>query len=120
MFITLKPVRERKASADQVIARLRPKLAQEPGANLFLVPVQDIRMGGRGSSAQYQFTLQADDVAELQLWEPSVRRALSRLPEIADVNSDREDRGMQTTHVIDVPIGAHLGITMRMCDDSSI
>src|SRR5438876_848899 len=118
MFITLKPVRERKASADQVVARLRPKLAQEPGANLFLVPVQDIRMGGRGSSAQYQFTLQADDVAELQLWEPRVRRALSRLPEIADVNSDREDRGLQTTLVIDRPTAARLGITMRMIDQT--
>jgi len=118
MFITLKPVRERKASADQVIARLRPKLAQEPGANLFLVPVQDIRMGARGSSAQYQFTLQADDLAELQLWEPRVRRALSRLPEIADVNSDREDRGLQTTLVIDRPTAARLGITMRMIDQT--
>ncbi len=68
MFITLKPVRERKLSADQVIARLRPRLAQEPGANLFLVPVQDIRMGGRQANAQYQFTLQADELAELRLW----------------------------------------------------
>src|SRR5205823_2955241 len=103
---------------DQVIARLRPKLAQEPGANLFLVPVQDIRIGGRESSAQYQFTLQADELAELQLWEPRVRRALSRLPEIADVNSDREDRGLQTTLVIDRPTAARLGITMRMIDQT--
>src|SRR5437016_9749142 len=118
MFITLKPVRERKASVDQVIARLRPKLVQEPGANLFLVPVQDIRMGGRGSSSQYQFTLQADDLAELQLWEPRVRRALSRLPEIADVNTDREDRGLQTTLVIDRATAARLGITTRMIDQT--
>src|SRR5439155_3847182 len=96
--------------------RLRPKLAQEPGANLFLVPVQDIRMGGRGSSAQYQFTLQADELAELQLWEPRVRRALSRLPEIDDVNTDREDKGLQTTLVIDRPTAARLGITMRTPD----
>src|SRR5260221_12707211 len=66
MFITLKPVRERKASVDQVIARLRPRLAQVPGANLFLVAVQDIpRVGGRQANAQYQFTLQADDLADL-------------------------------------------------------
>src|SRR5205823_2929142 len=118
MFITLKPLQERKASVDQVIARLRPKLAQEPGANLFLVPVQDLRIGGRESSAQYQFTLQADDLDELRLWEPRVRRALSRLPEIADVNSDREDRGLQTMLVIDRPTAARLGITMRMIDQT--
>jgi multidrug efflux pump len=118
LFITLKPLRERKASADQVIARLRPKLAQEPGANLYLVPVQDIRVGGRESSAQYQFTLQADELAELQLWEPRVRRALLRLPEIADVSSDREDRGLQTTLVVDRPTAARLGITMRMIDQT--
>src|SRR5207247_3123113 len=113
-----KPVRERKASADQVIARLRPKLAQEPGASLFRGPVPDLRMGGRGSSSQYQFTLQADDLAQLQLWEPRVRRALSRLPEIADVNTDREDRGLQTTLVIDRPTAARLGITTRMIDQT--
>ena len=118
LFITLKSLRERKASADQVIARLRPKLAQEPGANLYLVPVQDIRVGGRESSAQYQFTLQADELAELQLWEPRVRRALLRLPEIADVSSDREDRGLQTTLVVDRPTAARLGITMRMIDQT--
>src|SRR6266700_1909884 len=118
MFITLKPVRERKASVDQVIARLRPKLAQEPGANLFLVPVQDIRMGGRQSNAQYQFTLQADELAELRLWEPRVRRALSQLPEIADVNTDQQDKGLQTTLVIDRPTAARLGITMRMIDQT--
>ena len=118
MFITLKPVRERKASADQVIARLRPRLAREPGANLFLVPVQDIRMGGRHSNAQYQFTLQADELAELRTWEPRVRRALSRLPEIADVNTDQQDKGLQTTLVVDRPTAARLGITMRMIDQT--
>src|SRR3989454_8555236 len=97
MFITLKPVRERKLSADQVIARLRPRLAQEPGANLFLVPVQDIGMGGRQANAQYQFTLQADELTDLRLWEPRVRQALAQLPEIADVNTDQEDKGLQTT-----------------------
>jgi multidrug efflux pump len=118
MFITLKPVRERKASADQVIARLRPRLSREPGANLFLVPVQDIRMGGRQSNAQYQFTLQADELAELRLWEPRVRRALAQLPEIADVNTDQQDKGLQTTLVIDRPTAARLGITTRMIDQT--
>jgi len=118
MFITLKPVAERKASADQVIARLRPKLAREPGANLFLVPVQDIRMGGRPSNAQYQFTLQADDLADLRLWEPRIRRALAQLPEIADVNTDQQDKGLQTMLVIDRPTAARLGITARMIDQT--
>jgi len=118
MFITLKPMSERKASADQVIARLRPKLAREPGANLFLVPVQDIRMGGRPSNAQYQFTLQADDLADLRLWEPRIRRALAHLPEIADVNTDQQDKGLQTMLVIDRPTAARLGITARMIDQT--
>ena len=118
MFITLKPVAERKASADQVIARLRPQLAREPGANLFLVPVQDIRMGGRPSNAQYQFTLQADDLADLRLWEPRIRRALAQLPEIADVNTDQQDKGLQTMLVIDRPTAARLGITARMIDQT--
>src|SRR2546430_15121484 len=112
------PVRERRASVDQVIARLRPKLLQEPGANLFLVPVQDIRMGGRQANAQYQFTLQADELADLRLWEPRVRQALAQLPEIADVNTDQQDKGLQTTLVIDRATAARLGITTRMSDQT--
>jgi len=118
MFITLKAVRERKANVDQVIARLRPRLAQLPGANLFLIPVQDIRVGGRQSGAQFQFTLQADELAELRLWEPRVRQAFARLSEIADVNTDQQDKGLQTTLVIDRPTAARLGITMRMIDQA--
>ncbi|TMG77001.1 MAG: multidrug efflux RND transporter permease subunit [Betaproteobacteria bacterium] len=118
MFITLKPVRERKLSADQVIARLRPRLAQESGANLFLVPVQDIRMGGRQANAQYQFTLQADELTDLRLWEPRVRQALAQLPEIADVNTDQQDKGLQATLVIDRGTAARLGITTRMIDQT--
>src|SRR5439155_597523 len=118
MFITLRPVRERGASVDQVIARLRPKLLQEPGANLFLVPVQDIRMGGRQANAQYQFTLQADELADLRLWEPRVRQTLAQLPEIADVNTDQQDKGLQTTLVIDRATAARLGVTTRMIDQT--
>ena len=76
-----------------MIARLRGKLAKEPGANLFLQPVQDIRIGGRQSNAQYQYTLQADDLAELRAWEPKIRAALSQLPELADVNTDTAGQG---------------------------
>jgi multidrug efflux pump len=116
MFVTLKPQQERKITADQVVARLRGSLSREPGAALFLVPVQDIRVGGRAANAQYQFTLQADDLEELRLWEPRVRRALSQLPEIVDVNTDQEDKGLQTSLVIDRDTASRLGVTPRMID----
>ena len=116
MFATLKPLGQRKLSADQVIARLRVKLAREPGAALFLVPVQDIRVGGRQANAQYQFTLQADDLNELRSWEPRVRRALLDLPQLVDVNTDQEDKGLQTTLVIDRDTAAKLGVTPQLID----
>jgi len=116
MFVTLKPIKERKISADQVIARLRRQLEREPGANLFLQAVQDIRVGGRQGQAQYQFTLQADDLEDLRRWEPPIRQALSRLPEIADVSTDQQDRGLQTTLLIDRDTASRLGITPRMID----
>ncbi len=115
-YITLKPLAERKLSADAVVGRLRGKLAHEPGANLFLVPVQDIRMGGRQSNAQYQYTLQADELEQLRAWEPRIRSALSRLPELADVNTDQQDKGMQTSLVIDRDAAARLGVTMNTID----
>ncbi|MCX7160186.1 MAG: efflux RND transporter permease subunit, partial [Proteobacteria bacterium] len=116
MFVTLKPLSERGISADQVVGRMRGRLAREPGASLFLVPVQDIRVGGRQANAAYQFTLQADDLEELRLWEPRVRRALSQLPELVDVNTDQEDKGQQTSLVIDRDTAARLGVTTRMID----
>jgi len=116
MFIALKPLKERKESADQVIARLRPKLAKEPGASLFLNPVQDIRIGGRQSNSTYQYTLQADDLAELRAWEPRIRAAMSNLPELADVNTDTQDKGLQTSVVIDRDAASRLGVTARMID----
>ena len=116
MFISLKPLAERKMSADQVVARLRAKLNNEPGANLFLVPVQDIRIGGRQSNAQYQYTLQADELADLRTWEPRIRQALSQLPELVDVDSDQQDRGVQTSVTVDRDAAARLGLTMSMID----
>jgi multidrug efflux pump len=118
MFVGLKPLSERRESADLVIARLRGKLSQEPGANLFLQPVQDIRIGGRQANAQYQFTLQADDLAELRLWEPQIRRAMSELPELADVNTDQQDKGIQTTLTVDRDAAARLGVTMQSIDST--
>jgi multidrug efflux pump len=116
MFVALKPLSERKESAEQVIARLRGKLAHEPGAGLYLNPVQDIRIGGRQSNAQYQYTLQADELDELRAWEPRIRRALSQLPELVDVNTDQQDKGQQTTLVVDRDAAARLGVTARMVD----
>jgi multidrug efflux pump len=92
MYISLKPLHERQLSVDQVIARLRPKLAEVPGAPTVLQAIQDLRIGGRASSAQYQYTLQSVDLAELNTWVPRVERHLRRLPEIHDVNSDQQDK----------------------------
>jgi multidrug efflux pump len=116
MFVALKPLSERQETADQVIARLRIKLAKEPGASLFLQPVQDIRIGGRQSNAQYQYTLQADDLAELRAWEPKIRLTLSDLPELADVNTDQQDKGLQTSLVIDRETASRLGVTPKLID----
>jgi len=116
MFVGLKPKPERKTSVEHIIARLRGALAQEPGASLFLVPVQDIRIGGRQSNSQYQYTLQADDLNELRAWEPRIRQALSQLPELVDVNTDQQDKGLQTTLVIDRDAAARYGVTPSMID----
>ncbi len=117
-YITLKPLAERKVSADEVVARLRDKLGHEPGANLFFAPVQDIRIGGRQSNAQYQYTLQADDVESLRTWGPRVRNAMSQLPELADVNTDQQDKGLQTSLVIDRDAAARLGVTVSNLDSA--
>ena len=116
MFISLKPIAERQISADKVIARLRPKLAREPGASLFLQPQQDIRVGGRAGNAQYQYTLQADNIDELRAWEPRIRHALSQLPQLTDVNTDQQDKGLQTSLVVDRDAAARLGISQLLID----
>ncbi|ARU49937.1 multidrug efflux RND transporter permease subunit [Sulfurospirillum diekertiae] len=116
MFISLKPLSERKISADKVIARLRGKLAHVPGANLFLVPVQDIRIGGRQSNAQYEYTLQSDDLSTLREWEPVIRKTFMQLPQIIDVSSDQEIKGSQTKLVINRDAASRLGITASMID----
>jgi multidrug efflux pump len=116
MFISLKPLKTRKVSGDAVIARLRGKLGNEPGANLYMQPVQDIRVGSRGAGAQYQYTLQADTITDLRAWEPRVRQMLSALPQLADVNTDAQDKGLQTSLVIDHDAVARLGLTQSVID----
>ena len=116
MFISLKPLSERQVSADQVVARLRGKLSKIPGANLYLVPVQDIRIGGRQSNAQYQFTLMSDNLQDLRTWEPRIRRQLMQSPLLTDVSSDQQDKGLQNSLVIDRDTASRLGLNMRTID----
>ncbi|TQI81669.1 multidrug efflux pump [Serratia fonticola] len=112
MFISLKPLSERTDDAQKVIARLRAKLAKEPGASLFLMAVQDIRVGGRQANASYQYTLLADDLAALREWEPKIRVALAALPELADVNSDQQDKGSEMDLTYDRETMSRLGISV--------
>lgn len=114
MFMTLKT--DRKESSDAVITRLRGQLKDEPGARLFMVPQRDIRIGGRQSSGSYDYTLQADDVADLRTWEPRIREALAALAQLEDVNSDVQDHGEQTTLDIDRDALVRLGLTMAQVD----
>jgi len=114
MFVSLKM--DRKLTADQIIARLRPKLGRVPGANLFLQPVQDLRVGGRSGNAQYQYTLQGDDTKELLQWAPRVLQSLRGLPQLADVNSDQQNKGLQASLVIDRATASRLGITPQLID----
>jgi len=113
MFITLKARDQRNESAQQIIDRLRKKLASEPGANLFLMAVQDIRVGGRQSNASYQYTLLSDDLSALREWEPKIRSALAKLPTLADVNSDQQDNGAEMNLVYDRESMARLGISVQ-------
>jgi multidrug efflux pump len=119
MFVTLKGLKERNnMTADQVIARLRGQTARIPGATLYLQPVQDLRIGGRGSAAQYQFTLQSDSVQDLNHWAPIMEGKLRALPEIIDLNSDQQNKGLETSLVIDRATAARLGISAQLIDDT--
>jgi multidrug efflux pump len=118
MFIALKPNNARDVTADQVIGRLRGKLAHIPGATLYLQPVQDIRVGGRASATQYQYTLQGDNSEELFQWAPRVYQQLRKLKVLADVNSDQQDKGLQASLDIDRVTASRLGITPQMIDST--
>ncbi len=118
LFVALKPLAQRDASADQVIARLRPKLARVAGARLYLQAVQDIRVGGRQANAQYQYTLQADDAPTLYKWAPKLTEALQKDPALADVNSDQQQAGLQTELVIDRSTAARLNLTPATIDNT--
>lgn len=118
MFIALKPRDEGGDTAEAVMARMRKQTSQIAGATLRLQPVQDVRIGGRPSSAQYQFTMYGDDLAELNEWGGKVLRELRKLPGIVDVTTDQQNRGLQAALEIDRLAAARLGITTRMIDDA--
>ena len=118
MFMTLKPRHERDASADEVVKRLRAKLSKEPGARLFMTPVQDLRIGARSSDSQFEYSIKADELSELREWEPKIRRAMAKLKELEDINNAYEDRGIQTSLVIDRDAAARLGLSMRSIDNT--
>jgi multidrug efflux pump len=118
MFVVLKPLEERQISADRVIDRLRGKLARIPGANLFLQAVQDLRIGGRGSNAQFQYTLQSTELAELNSFAPQMLARLRGVEGLRDVSTDQQNRGLQAGLVIDRDGAARLGIQPKAIDET--
>ncbi len=118
VFVSLKPLNERNISADRVIARLRREMAVIPGATLFLQAVQDIRIGGRSSNAQYQFTLQGPTFEELNEWTPKIAAALQGDPNLTDVNSDQQNKGLESDLVIDRDKVAQYGVTVSQVDNT--
>jgi multidrug efflux pump len=117
VFVSLKPISQRPPVAE-VINRLRPKLAQVPGGRLFLFPVQDIRAGGRQTNAEYQYTLQSDSPDDLATWTQKLVQALEHSKVLADVNSDQQEKGLETDIVIDRDSAARLGITPAQIDNT--
>jgi multidrug efflux pump len=118
MYITLKPLSERHLSADRVIDRLREKLAVVPGATLFLQANQDIRVGGRSSNSQYQYTLESEDLSELNAWAPRMLEKLKTLPELTDVSTDQQVQGLQARLVIDRDSASRLGLDAGTIDNT--
>jgi multidrug efflux pump len=116
-FVALKPLGQRDASADQIIARLRPKLNSIPGISLYLQASQDLRVGGRSSAAQYQYTIQSDSLDELTHWSPILLTAMRKMPELTEVNSDQQNNGLEANLVIDRPTAARMGVTPKALDN---
>jgi multidrug efflux pump len=118
MFIALKSLEKRpgKVTADQVVARLRSKLTSVPGATLFLQVQQDIQVGGRGSDAQYQYTLSDENLNELNSWAPQLQARMRAMPELRDVSTDQQDQGLAANLVIDRDTASRLGITTTAID----
>jgi multidrug efflux pump len=116
-FVTLKPLGVRKSTADEIIARLRPKLAKIPRAIMYLQSSQDVKMGARQSPAQYQYTIQSDNLKVLDDWSPKLLAAMRKLPGLVDVNTDAQNNGLAVNLVIDRPTASRLGVTPAMIDN---
>jgi len=118
LFLGLKPLQERKISASAVIDRLRPKLQAVPGANTFMQAGQDLRIGGRGSSAQYQYTIQSDNLQDLVQWGPVLLQQMRKLRILTDVNTDQQNSGLQMMLAYDRATASRLGITPQTLDST--
>jgi multidrug efflux pump len=118
VYVSLKPLAQRSDTADQVITRLRRELSQVPGGRLFLQAVQDIRVGGRASNAQFQFTLQGDTTEDVYTWAPKLLDALQHSPVLADVNSDQQQKGLETDILIDRDTASRLGLQTSQIDNT--
>jgi multidrug efflux pump len=116
VYITLKPLNVRKIGAPEVINRLRPKLGRLTGASLFLQAAQDLRIGGRGSNAMYQYTIQADNTTDLATWGPKLLAEMKHLPGFQDVNSDQQNGGLDEMVTYDRETAARLGLTAQALD----
>jgi multidrug efflux pump len=117
VFISLKPLAKRKATADQIINRMRPKLIVVPGATLYLQAVQDVRIGGRQSAAQYQYTIQSDSLVTLNHWGTVLLKSLKGIRQLTDVNSDWQNKGLAANLVIDRQTASRLGISPQAIDE---
>ncbi len=118
MYISLKPLSERKISADLVIGRIRKEVGHIAGVNLYMQAVQDLRIGGRSSNAQYQFTLQSDDLSELNQWAPKVLKKLRSVKILTDVSSDQQNSGLEANVVVDRDTASRLGLSQQAIDDT--
>jgi multidrug efflux pump len=118
LYVALKPLAQRKSSASQIIARLRPKLNRLPVASAFLQPVQDLRIGGRSSNAMYQYTIQSDTVEDLVQWGPKMLSEMKRLPGFQDVSSDQQNGGLDELLTYDRVSAARLGLSTQTLDSA--
>ncbi|MGB6897730.1 MAG: multidrug efflux RND transporter permease subunit [Candidatus Acidiferrum sp.] len=118
MFGQLKPLSERKISVDEVIARIRKATSKVPGAVLYMQAVQDLSMGGHSTAAQYQYTLQSDNLGDLTHWAPLLEQKLAKIPELRDVNSDQQMHGLESSLVVDRDTAGRLGVSMEDVDNT--
>ncbi|MGA2751343.1 MAG: multidrug efflux RND transporter permease subunit [Verrucomicrobiota bacterium] len=116
LFVTLKPLSQRSNSADQVVARLRANCARIPGATCIFQANQDLRVGARMSSAQYQYTIQSDTLQDLNKWAPTLLKEMKKIPGLTDVNTDQQNNGLESNLVYDRPTAARLGVTAAGLD----